>query len=118
MTYEEFNRQLGRAGLSIRKFAESIKMRGNSISNYSKTGTVPTHLAVIVVLVAKLEELKIDTKELLSKIDIGAKKPRGGGIGQFAGDKRFIPFRKPPDSKQDEGIERPNNEAADGGQGK
>lgn len=83
MTYEEFQRQLGKAGLNKRKFAELIKMNPNSLTNYAKSGEVPSHLAVIAVLLGALAEQEIDYGCLLASIDIEPKKPRGGGKGGF-----------------------------------
>ena len=38
MPYEEFHRLIGKAGLSIKEFAELLGMRPNSITNYNKVG--------------------------------------------------------------------------------
>ena len=88
MSYDEFLRQIGKAGLTIRQFAELIKMNRISLSNYAKKGDVPSHLAVIAALVGEMGERKIDFKSLLSGIEIEPKKPRGAGIGKFGGDKQ------------------------------
>ena len=87
MTYDEFQRQIGKAGLTLRQFAELVKMNRISLSNYGKKGEVPSHLAVIVALLGEMAERKIDYCEVLSRIDITPKKPRGAGIGKFGGDK-------------------------------
>ena len=88
MTYEEFHRQIGKAGLTIRQFAELVKMNRISVSNYGKKGEVPSHLAVIAALLGEMAEQKIDYRAVLSGIDIVPKKPRGAGIGKFGGDKQ------------------------------
>jgi hypothetical protein len=89
MTYMEFYRQLGKAGLSIREFAELVKMNQNSVTNCAKRGAVPTHLAVISALLGEMGDHKIDFRAVLSKLDITAKKPRGGAAkGRFAGSKQ------------------------------
>lgn len=88
MTYEEFRRQVGKAGLNICQFAELMKMNRISLSNYGKKGEVPSHLAVIAALLGEMAERKIDYREVLSKIDIAPKKPRGAGIGKFGGGKQ------------------------------
>ena len=95
MTYDEFLRQLGKAGLNIRQFAELMKMNRVSLSNYGKKGEVPSHLAIIATLLGEMAERKIDFREVLSKVDISPKKPRGAGIGKFGGDKQDNLF--PPD---------------------
>jgi len=87
MTYDEFLRHLGKAGLTLRQFAELVKMNRVSVSNYGKKGEVPSHLAVISALMGEMAERKIDYREVLSRIDIAPKKPRGAGkAGKFGGD--------------------------------
>lgn len=88
MTYEEFQRQIGKAGLTIREFSDMVKMNRISISNYGKKGEVPSHIAVIAALLGEMAERKIDYRDTLSRIDILPKKPRGAGIGKFGGDKQ------------------------------
>jgi hypothetical protein len=88
MTYEEFQRQIGKAGLTIREFADMVKMNRISISNYGKKGEVPSHLAVIAALLGEMAERQIDYRDPISRIDILPKKPRGAGIGKFGGNKQ------------------------------
>ena len=85
MTYEEFQRQLGKAHLTIREFSELVKMSRISVSNYSKKGRVPSHLAIIACLLGEMAERKIDYRDVLSRIDILPKKARGAGMGKFGG---------------------------------
>ncbi|KCX86795.1 hypothetical protein J584_4548, partial [Acinetobacter sp. 72431] len=47
MPYEEFQRLIGKSGLSIKEFAALLDMNANSITNYKKNGKVPTTIAVI-----------------------------------------------------------------------
>lgn len=89
MTYEEFQRQIGKAGLTIREFADLVKMNRISISNYGQKGEVPSHLAVIAALLGEMAERKIDYRDTLSRIEILPKKPRGAGIGKFGGNKQM-----------------------------
>ena len=97
MTYEEFQRQIGKAGLTIRQFAELVKMNRISLSNYGKKGEVPSHLAVIAALMGEMAERKIDYLKVLSRIDITPKKPRGAGIGKFGGNKHDQKNLFPPE---------------------
>ncbi len=85
MNYEEFRRQLGKAGLTAKSFAELVKLNSNSITNYAKSGEVPSHLAVIAALLGEMAERKIDFRDVLSRIEITPNKPRGAGIGKFGG---------------------------------
>jgi len=82
MTYDEFQRQLGKAGLTIREFAELVGMNRNSISNCSRKGEVPSHLAIIAALMGEMAENRVDFCSVLAKIEIEPKKSRGGYIWQ------------------------------------
>jgi len=54
MTYDKFKHELKRAKLTIKTFAELLEMNPTSITNYKRTGAVPQHLAIIVVMLAEL----------------------------------------------------------------
>ncbi len=89
MPYSEFLAELGKAGLSVRAFAELIGMNPNSISNYARAGELPTHLALIAVLVVGVSELGGDYRRILSKVEVTPKKPRGSAReGHFGGDRQ------------------------------
>ncbi|MDO9384500.1 MAG: XRE family transcriptional regulator [Hyphomicrobiaceae bacterium] len=89
MGYESFLRDLARAGLSIRAFAELIGMNPNSVSNYARSGEVPDHLAIIAVLIAEMGAHGLDFRVAISKVELTAKKPRGRARpGQFGGDRQ------------------------------
>jgi len=95
MTYDEFQRQVYKAGLTLIEFAELTKMNRISLSNRRKKGDVPSHWAVTAVLIAEMAERKINFQEILSKIEIEPKKPRGAGKhGKFGGDKQDDLFRR------------------------
>lgn len=78
MTYDEFRRQLGKAGLTVKDFAGLIKQSPNSISNHSKHGEVPSHLAIIATLMGEMADFNVDFRSALSRIKFEAHKPRGG----------------------------------------
>jgi transcriptional regulator with XRE-family HTH domain len=89
MSYAGFLLELERAGLSVRAFAELMGMNPNSISNYARNGELPTHLALIAVLVAELGSHGLDYREAIAKVAIAPKKPRGGARrGRFGGDRQ------------------------------
>ena len=93
MTYEEFLRQLGKAGLTVKEFAKLVRMNRVSVSNNAKKGQVPSHLAVIATLMGEMAERGIDYREPLSRIEIEPKKARGGAAGgQFGGDRQTDMF--------------------------
>ena len=90
MTYEEFTRQLRRAGLSAREFAELIVHNPNSITNYSREGHVSANLAVIATLMAAMADRSVDFRAALSEIEIKPNKPRGSATeGNFGGNKQL-----------------------------
>lgn len=97
MTYEEFQCELGKAGLTAREFAGLIRMNPNSVTNCSMKGSVPAHLAVIAALMGEMNEHKVDFHRVLARIDIEPKKPRGGAApGKFGGDKQEpLPIPRP-----------------------
>ncbi|WP_243047996.1 hypothetical protein [Dyella sp. RRB7] len=89
MTYDEFRRQLGKAGLTVKDFALLIKQTPNSITNYSRQGDVPSHLAIIATLMGEMAENGLDFKAVVQRIEIDSNKPRGGSMkGRFGGSKQ------------------------------
>lgn len=68
MPYTEFQRLIGKAGLSIKEFAELLDMNPNSITNYSKQGVVPTHIAVIVALISTMKDDGLDFYPIFEKV--------------------------------------------------
>lgn len=87
MRYDEFQRNVRKAGLTLSDFADLLSMNRISLSNYARKKRVPAHLAVIAVLLAELKEHNVDYRNALSKIEIPAKRPRGAAIaGKFGGD--------------------------------
>lgn len=89
MTYIEFRRQLGKAGLTIKDFAELIKQQPNSVTNLAAKGEVPSHLAVIAALMGDMAEAGLDFRVTLNRIQFEAANPRGGTTkGRFRGSKQ------------------------------
>lgn len=69
MDYSTFKRYVGRAGFKINEFAELVGMNRRAISNYSRKGVVPRHLALIVMLMAELDHKKRDTKVIVDELN-------------------------------------------------
>ncbi len=89
MTYDEFKRQLGKAGLSVKGFAELIKQHPNSITNYAAQGDVPPHLAIIAALMGQRADPGLDYRGALSRVHFEASKPRGAAAkGRWGGSKQ------------------------------
>lgn len=95
MTYNEFCRQLGKAGLSIIEFANLIKMNHRSVSNYATTSKVPDHLAIIAALMGEMADRGLDFRKVLGGIQVELKRPRGGAAkGRFGGTSRVTAGNK------------------------
>lgn len=93
MSYDEFQRQIGKAGLTLTEFAALIRMNRASISNLSKKGEVPAHLAIMATLMGEMAEHRIDFRPSLAAISIAPKKPRGGSAkGRFGGSRQSDMF--------------------------
>jgi len=91
VTYDDFIIELNKAGLSVRRFAELMSMRPNSISNNKKKGDVPIHLAVIASLLAEMVGHGIDYTPIFERLDPDRKQPRGAArVGKFAGDPQGV----------------------------
>lgn len=77
MNYDELVRNIGKAGLTIKEFAELIKANPNSITNLSnKDKNVPKNLAIIAVLLGELVDNDIDYKPLFSRMALEPQKAR------------------------------------------
>lgn len=88
MTYDQFLSELAEAGLSIKAFADLIGMKPNSITNYAHK-VVPSHLAIIAVLLAEMSNQRLDFRKALAKVRPPLKKPRGGAQpGRFGNDRQ------------------------------
>jgi hypothetical protein len=89
MTYEAFLAELGKAGLSVRGFAELMGMNRNSVSNYARVSEVPRHLALIATLMAEMNIQGMDFQAVVSRIDVVPMKPRGTARpGRFGGERQ------------------------------
>jgi lambda repressor-like predicted transcriptional regulator len=89
MKYDEFLAELGKAGLSVRAFADLVGMNRNSVSNYASRKEVPRHLALIAVLIGEMNVRGIAYQEVISRVGMRLKRPRGGAKpGRFGGDRQ------------------------------
>jgi len=90
VTYDDFLRELNKAGLSVKRFADLIGMQPNSVSNNKKRGEVPIHLALIASLLAEMSAHQIDYEPVLARVKSVKKRPRGAAVvGRFVGDKQI-----------------------------
>ena len=89
VTYDDFLKELGKAGLTVREFADLLAMRPNSVSNNAIRGEVPSHLAVIASLLAEMQLHRVPYRPVFDRLQVPKKKPRGGSLpGKFGGDKQ------------------------------
>lgn len=64
MEYEELRRQIGKAGLTNKAFAELIGVHPKSVTNFKAKG-IPSNIAIIAVLMAEMKEHRIDFEEAI-----------------------------------------------------
>ena len=76
MDYEEFTRNIGKAGLNIKEFAYLIKSKPNSLTNLKSKDIIPKNLAIISVLLGELVDKKISYKNLFKDLEIQEQKAR------------------------------------------
>ena len=68
MPYEEFQRLIGKSGLSIKEFAALLDMNANSITNYKKNGKVTTKIAVIAVVISDMKDDGLDFYPIFERV--------------------------------------------------
>ncbi len=76
MEYEELVRNIGKAGLTVKEFAELLKAKPNSITNLKSKGKVPKNLAIIAVLLGELVDKKVPYQHLFNDLEIEEQKAR------------------------------------------
>lgn len=70
MTYNEFKRHLGKAGLTVNEFAALLHVQPSSISNYAKKMVVPQTHAIIAVALGDACDRGVDFRETFARYDI------------------------------------------------
>lgn len=76
MNYEELTRNIAKAGLDIKEFAELIKANPNSITNLKSKEKMPKNIAVIAVLLGEMVDKGLEYKHLFGKLDLEEQKAR------------------------------------------
>ncbi len=76
MEYKELVRNIGKAGLNVKEFAELLKAKPNSITNLKSKGKVPKNLAIIAVLLGELVDKDISYQRLFDKLNLEEQKAR------------------------------------------
>lgn len=85
MNYGVFKGCVQLAGLGIKDFANYVGMNHRSISNYSKHGDVPDHLAIIALLLMELKKHDVEIGELFAKINQNGRRLKKLQKGEFKG---------------------------------
>ena len=76
MKYEELTRNIAKAGLDIKEFAELIKANPNSITNLKSKKKIPKNIGIIAVLLGEMKEAKLPFKDFLNSLDLEEQKAR------------------------------------------
>ncbi len=76
MNYEELTRNITKAGLDIKEFAELIKANPNSITNLKSKEKMPKNIVVIAVLLGEIVDKGLEYKYLFEKLDLEEQKAR------------------------------------------
>lgn len=76
MDYGTFKEWVRRTGLDLKGFASLLGMSHGSISNYSGRSEVPRHVALLAVMLAELDRLNVNRKDLIAKLDEPEPKPK------------------------------------------
>ncbi len=84
MLYAEFRRHLGKAGMTINDFAAYLCIRPASVSNYSKSGSVPRTYAIIAILLGEAADRGINSAQLLGSFGVTPSAvPTGSNVKQI-----------------------------------
>jgi len=85
MEYEEFCRNVRKAGLTLKEFALLIEVSPNSITNLKLKDRVPNHLAIIAALLGEMVDKRVPYKHLFEDMELVKQKPR-----RKKGEKLFV----------------------------
>lgn len=83
LTYSEFRRHLGKAGMTINDFAAYLCVRPSSVSNYAKAGEVPRTYAMLVVLMGEAVDRGVSVVDVLTRYGITPQPTEKGNVRQF-----------------------------------
>ena len=83
MTYSEFRRHLGKAGMTINEFAAYLCVRPSSVSNYAKTGEVPRTYAMLAVLMGEAVDRGVPIADVFTRYGITPQPTETGNVRQF-----------------------------------
>lgn len=83
MTYDEFKRHLGKAGLTVQEFATLVRMHPSAVTNCAQSGRVSRWMAIAAALMGEMAEHGVDFRAVLRRADIQPGAPRGPGGRAF-----------------------------------
>ncbi|AUQ27471.1 DNA-binding protein [Dickeya zeae] len=86
MTYDDFSRYLGKAGITVREFAFLLKKHPNSVTNNAQKKHVPNELGIIAALIGEMAENNLEFKSIIEGLELKNRKPRDTvETGKFGG---------------------------------
>lgn len=77
MNYQELKKRICKTGLTIKEFAILLRLNPNTITNLSKKEEMPRNLVIIVSLMVKMEENKLEYLGIFEELNLKENKPRG-----------------------------------------
>lgn len=77
MTYDDFSRYLGKAGITAKEFALLLKKHPNSVTNNAQKKHIPNELGVIAALIGEMAKNNIEFKNIIEGLELNKRKPRG-----------------------------------------
>jgi hypothetical protein len=84
MLYPEFRRHLGKAGMTINEFAAYLCVQPASVSNYSKSGSVPRTYAIIAIFLGDAADRGVNIVQLLESFGVTPRAvPAGSNVKQL-----------------------------------
>jgi hypothetical protein len=103
--YAEFRRHLGKAGITINDFAAYLCVRPASVSNYSKSGSVPRTYAIIAILLGEAADRGVNSAQLLGNFGIT---PRAALTGSNVKQLDMFRASRAPAASTEERKKRPS----------
>ncbi|MGM0518566.1 MAG: hypothetical protein ACQERD_02855 [Campylobacterota bacterium] len=88
MTFIEFKKLLLDAELTIPKFTDLIKVSEKNIQAYKKKKEVPNAIGALAASFAKMNQVGIDYRTLISELELKKKEKKGAGFSKDKKDKK------------------------------
>lgn len=83
MHYTDFSRHVGKAGLSMAGFARLVGVTPNAVTNYAVKERVPTHYAIMAVLMGDAADRGVNCASLLARYGIRPTRLSDGNLAHI-----------------------------------